>query len=73
MASLANDISCIRRVLHLNTVDQIVDEGIIVALLELYAADSQRVDLVLLELESMLGQQLEVGAQRKRYHFKWLI
>ena len=73
MASLANDISCIRRVLHLNTVDQIVDEGIIVALLELYAADSQRVDLVLLELESMLGKQLEVGAQRKRYHFKWLI
>ena len=36
-------------------------------ILQLYSADQQRVDLVLLDLEGMLGKTLSVGAQQERY------
>lgn len=49
-----------------NNVDKIVDEDIIIALLEVYQSDNERVDLVVLDLEGMLGMQLEVGAQQAR-------
>ena len=61
MASFVDDVARIRDVLQANAVDKVVDEGIINALLELYATDNQRVDLVLLDLEGMLGKTLSVG------------
>lgn len=67
MAAFIDDVARIRDVLQANAVDKVVDEGIINALLELYATDNQRVDLVLLDLEGMLGKTLSVGAQRDRY------
>ena len=66
MASFVDDVARIRDVLQANAVDKVVDEGIINALLELYATDNQRVDLVLLDLEGMLGKTLSVGAQQQR-------
>jgi hypothetical protein len=33
----------------------------LVALLELYASDNQRVDLVVLDLQAMLGKELSAG------------
>lgn len=66
MATLAEDVSFLHNILLENGVDQTVDQEMVRALLELYAADSQRVDLVLLELEGMLGQQFKVGTQLQR-------
>ena len=73
MASFIDDVARIRDVLQANAVDKVVDEGIINALLELYATDNQRVDLVLLDLEGMLGKTLSVGAQQQRYLSIFLI
>ena len=66
MASFAEDIARIRHVLQANSVDKVVDEGMLSALLTLYEYDNQRVDLVVLDLEGMLGKELSVGAQQQR-------
>ncbi len=66
MASFVEDIARLREVLQANAVDKIVDEDILFALLELYASDNQRVDMVVLDLEGMLGKELSVGAQQQR-------
>jgi len=67
MATIAEDVSYLHDVLLANGVEKRVDREMVRALLELYAGDSQRVDLVLLELEEMLGQQFEVRTQLQRY------
>ena len=66
MASFAKDIARIHHVLQANSVDQVVDEGLLSALLTLYEYDNQRVDLVLLDLEGMLHKELSVGTQQQR-------
>lgn len=66
MASFAEDMAQLRGILRANAVDKTVDEGMLLALLELYQADKQRIDLVLLDLEGMLGKELSVGAQQQR-------
>ncbi|KZS15070.1 Uncharacterized protein APZ42_019613 [Daphnia magna] len=55
------DVARIREVLHANALDQVVDNDILVALLQLYESDDQRVDLVILDLQGMLGNDLPVG------------
>ena len=66
MAFFAEDIARIHHVLQANSVDQVVDEGLLSALLTLYEYDNQRVDLVLLDLEGMLHKELSVGTQQQR-------
>ena len=61
MATIADDVSYLHNILLANGVENMVDQEMVQALLELYAADSQRVDLVLIELQGMLGQQFQVG------------
>ena len=61
MATIADDVSYLHNILLANGVVNMVDQEMVQALLELYAADSQRVDLVLIELQGMLGQQFQVG------------
>jgi hypothetical protein len=63
---LLEDLGRIRDVLRANACDKQVGDDMLVALLELYANDHQRVDLVVLELEEMLGRSLAVNAQQAR-------
>lgn len=67
MASFDQDIVRLHDVLQANSVDKLVDHDMLVALLELYASDEQRVDLVLLDLQGMLGKELSISAQKDRY------
>lgn len=55
------DVARIREVLHANALDKVVDDDILVALLRLYESDDQRVDLVVLDLQGMLGKDLSAG------------
>jgi hypothetical protein len=71
MTSLVEDVARIRQVLEANSVsNEDVDEDVLIALLDMHASDKQRVDLVLLELQNLLGKDLIVGhlgeAQRER-------
>jgi len=59
--AFVDDLARIREVLQANAVDKVVAEDMLVALLELYASDNQRVDLVVLDLQAMLGKELSVG------------
>jgi hypothetical protein len=71
MASLVEDVAQLRQVLEANSVsNEDVDEDVLIALLDMHASDKQRVELVLLELQNLLGKELIVGhsveAQRER-------
>ncbi len=71
MASLVEDVARLRQVLEANSIsNEDVDEDVLIALLDMHASDKQRVDLVLLELQNLLGKELIVGhlceAQRER-------
>lgn len=59
--AFVDDLARIREVLQANAVDKFVAEDMLVALLELYASDNQRVDLVVLDLQAMLGKELSAG------------
>ncbi len=71
MASLVEDVARLRQVLEANSIsNEDVDEDVLIALLDMHASDKKRVDLVLLELQNLLGKELIVGhlgeAQRER-------
>lgn len=66
MASFAQDLDRLTAVLRSNAVEKSVDPGMLQALLELYASDEQRVDMVLLDIQGMLGKELRIGAQQAR-------
>jgi hypothetical protein len=63
---MLEDLGRIRDVLRDNDCDIQVGDDMLVDLLEFYANDPQRVDLVVLELEGMLGKSFAVNAQQAR-------
>ncbi|KAI9560010.1 hypothetical protein GHT06_014020 [Daphnia sinensis] len=66
------DIARIREVLHANGfLHEVVDNDILVALLQLYESDDQRVDLVILDLQTMLGKDLPVGHHFGMQQQRW--
>ena len=73
MTTVAEDISSVLDTLRANGVEKMVDGDMVAALLELYSTDNQRIDLVLLELEGMLGLTFRVGTQLQRYQFYHLL
>lgn len=64
--SLVEDLARVRDVLRANAVDKTVDEEVVIDMLELYAGDNRRVDLVIFDLEKMLGKELSVYTQHQR-------
>lgn len=57
MASLVEDVARLRQVLEANSIsNEDVDEDVLIALLDMHASDKKRVDLVLLELQNLLGK-----------------
>ena len=64
------DLARIREVLQANAVE-VVDD-MVIALLELYASDNQRVDLVVLDLQGMLGKELSVGKHFALQHERYI-
>ena len=67
MDSLSMELVRVRAILRANAIDKQVDDDMVMALLQLYANDQQRVDLVLLELEGMLGKEIRVNDQQIRF------
>ncbi|XP_057365982.1 E3 ubiquitin-protein ligase RNF216-like [Daphnia carinata] len=65
------DIARIREVLRANALNEVVDNDILVALLQLYESDDQRVDLVILDLQIMLGKDLPVGHHFGMQQQRW--
>lgn len=66
MASFTEDMSQLHEMLPANTVDKTVDEGMLLALYEHCQAAKQRINLVLRDLEGMLGKESAGGAQQQR-------
>ncbi|EFX87807.1 hypothetical protein DAPPUDRAFT_306489 [Daphnia pulex] len=69
--AFVDDLARIREVLQANAVDKFVAEDMLVALLELYASDNQRVDLVVLDLQAMLGKELSAGNHFTMQQQRW--
>ena len=65
-ASFPQDVARVLDVLRANAVENKIDPEGINALLNLYAADEQRVDLVLLDLQGIVGKELSMGSQQQR-------
>jgi hypothetical protein len=75
MASLSEDVAQLRQVLDRNNIsNEDVGEGVLIALLEQHSSDEQHIDLVLLDLQDLLGKELLVGQlgetqqERKEIH-----
>ena len=77
MASLSfvEDVAQLRQVLERNNIsNEDVEENVLITLLEQHASDEQHIDLVLLDLQDLLGKELVVGQlgktqqERKELH-----
>ncbi len=64
--AFAQDLDRLTAVLRSNSVENSVDPGMLLELLERYASYDQRVDLVLLHLQRLLGREIHIETHEVR-------
>jgi len=63
--AFAQDLDRLTAVLRSNAVENSVDPGMLLAILESHASYEQRVDMVLLDLRRLLGREIHIGAHQE--------